>query len=245
MTQLFNNLTALAEGATDAPRVDYLSSQFDMVNLFLKNNVGSSGSQVDIDIDSLQVEEYALTGIDLTLDITGSGENGLDTGTEIEDGPSKWYYIWVIYEPSTSTVAGLFSLSETDPTMPDDYTKKRLIGAIFNGSGSNFISIFQVNKNVSRVETVIITGGAAAGYTLIDISAIIPVTAKSISGSFATLGSGQVFVAPVSTGRGQKRISHDTTITLPWSLGALFEPQTVYYKIVGTTTNIYISEWGY
>ena len=57
---------------------------------------------------------YRATAVNLTVDITVSGVNGLDTGSE---AASTWYYIWVIY--NGTTVAGLLSTSATAPTMPD------------------------------------------------------------------------------------------------------------------------------
>ena len=61
------------------------------------------------------------------LDVTwavGNNAGGLDTGAI---GNSD-YYIWLIQRIDTGVVDCLFSLSSTAPTMPTNYTKKRLIG---------------------------------------------------------------------------------------------------------------------
>ena len=55
---------------------------------------------------------------------TAAPLGGLDTGVV---GNSD-YYIWLISRPDTGVVDVLFSLSSTAPTMPANYTYKRLIG---------------------------------------------------------------------------------------------------------------------
>lgn len=63
----------------------------------------------------------------------GSGNGGLDTGAV---GNSD-YYIWVITRVDTGVVDVLFSLSSTAPTMPANYTLKRLIGWFKRVGGVN------------------------------------------------------------------------------------------------------------
>ncbi|MBI5179182.1 MAG: hypothetical protein HZA04_07990 [Nitrospinae bacterium] len=57
-----------------------------------------------------------------------------------------WVHIWAIYNPVTNTIAGLFSLSATAPTLPSGYTHKAYVGAVYNNSSGNFISFFQRNN---------------------------------------------------------------------------------------------------
>lgn len=83
---------------------------------------------------------------DLTLDITASGKNGLDTGAEAAD---TWYYIWMIYNPGTQETAGLLSASATSPTLPSGFTKKRLVGAVRNNGSSDFILFVQRGVDVA------------------------------------------------------------------------------------------------
>lgn len=72
---------------------------------------------------------FFMTGAALTKSITstwvvGTGQGMLDTGSV---GNSD-YYIWVIARLDTGVVDYLASLSSTAPTMPTNYTMKRLIG---------------------------------------------------------------------------------------------------------------------
>lgn len=76
-----------------------------------------------------------VVGSPLTADITASGANGLDTGSEAS---STWYSAWVI-QKADGTVASLLSTSATSPTMPSGYTLKRRIGWVRNDASSNFL----------------------------------------------------------------------------------------------------------
>lgn len=66
------------------------------------------------------------------IDLAVSGKNGLDTGSEL---PNAWYNVFVILNPMTTEVAGLFSLSTT-PTLPLGFTKYKYVGVIRNAWGA-------------------------------------------------------------------------------------------------------------
>lgn len=81
---------------------------------------------------------FFMTGAALTKSITsawvvGTGQGMLDTGAV---GNSD-YYIWIIARLDTGVVDYLASLSSTAPTMPANYTMKRLIGWFRRSGGSN------------------------------------------------------------------------------------------------------------
>jgi hypothetical protein len=116
---------------------------------------------------------------DIIIDITVSGKNGLDTGSE---APNTWYYVWLILNESDGEVAGLFSVSNTSPTMPSGFTKKRLIGANRNNSSSNFFGHQQYNRRVYGAKGNLTSGyPTAPGTVIIDLSAIVPPGARSIA----------------------------------------------------------------
>lgn len=93
-------------------------------------------------------EAYRAQSASVTCNITTSGANGLDTGAEAS---STWYSIWLIYNPTTNTQAGLLSLSATAPTMPSGYTFKARLGWVRNNASSNFINFIQYGRNVQMV----------------------------------------------------------------------------------------------
>ena len=83
--------------------------------------------------------------VNVTLDATGTGANGLDTGSLAQ---GKFYYIYIINNGSTT--ASLASLSSTSPTLPSGYTYKARVGGVAtnaNAGGANIIPSVQVNTN--------------------------------------------------------------------------------------------------
>lgn len=71
----------------------------------------------------------ALTAATKYPDATVVGVNGRDKSAAMVAGGC--YYLWVIYNATTSTSACLISTSNTAPTMPSGYTYKALVGACF------------------------------------------------------------------------------------------------------------------
>ena len=111
---------------------------------------------------------------DITVDITSSGVNGLDTGSEAAD---TWYYIFMIYNPSSGLVRGLLSASATSPTMPSGYTKKRLVGAVRNDGSSNFRQFLQTGAVVNHALVSIVNAVSAFVPISVDLSSVMPVNA--------------------------------------------------------------------
>ena len=135
-----------------------------------------SVTTADIDADELLLTDSSGSkhmegSINLTVDITASGANGLDTGSE---AAGTWYHLWVIY--NGTTVAGLLSASATSPTLPSGYTYKGYVGAVYNDSGSDFDDFHQENGrgNYNSNKTAL-TNGAATTSTKVDIQ--VPPTA--------------------------------------------------------------------
>jgi hypothetical protein len=62
----------------------------------------------------------------------GTNQGGIDTGS----ASNTDYYIWLIARPDTGVVDVLFSTSSTSPTMPTDYSYKRLIGWFKRSGGA-------------------------------------------------------------------------------------------------------------
>ena len=88
--------------------------------------------------------------VDVTAIITNSGANGLDTGSV---SASNWYYYWAI--SNGTTTAGLWSLSNSNPTMPSGYTFKKFIGAVYNQSsgGSGNAHLCEVHQRGGWIYT--------------------------------------------------------------------------------------------
>lgn len=152
-------------------------------NLVVTNNSGTPLSQVDIDADEVVVTSSGgarklLSSVNLTVDITASGANGLDTGAE---AGSTWYHIWTIWNGTVA--ASLLSLSATSPTMPGGYTHKGYVSAVFNNGSSNFINFNQRDKLVVADPITEVSSGTATALTSISLQ--VPVTARAVMGSVA------------------------------------------------------------
>jgi len=110
---------------------------------------------------------------DIIISITNSGANGLDTGSEAS---ATLYYIWLIKNPSTGTVAGLFSLSDSAPTMPSGYTQKRLVGAVRNSSGGDFLFFKQIGGLVEfETPIALVNGSIPTSWTQVTTASFYPV----------------------------------------------------------------------
>jgi hypothetical protein len=92
----------------------------------------------------------------------GTGNGGLDTGA-VGD---FLYYIWLIRRPDTGVVDALFSLSNTAPTMPTNYTQKALIGAVRRNGGVNGLPYWLDERAQTGTFTPTYTaGGVSTGVT--------------------------------------------------------------------------------
>jgi hypothetical protein len=146
-----------------------------MEGLEISNNSTNPNYQVDItdgvvgSDDGAAIMEVTST---LTVDLTASGANGLDTGSE---AANTWYYLWLIMNTTTDTVAGLWSTSASNPTLPSGYDKKRLISAIRNNSGSNLYYIHQQDRKVRKwTYDTALSVGTATSWTAVNLGNFVP-----------------------------------------------------------------------
>jgi len=146
-------------------------------NITGQNNATNPNYQFDWNADEFVVKNSAgaaklLSTVDVTVDITASGANGLDTGSEAN---STWYYGHIIYNPTTDTVAGLLSLSWTSPTLPSGYTFSAPIGAVYNESTGNIRTLKQRGAEVFSNSTLgILINGTATSSAPVSLAIFIP-----------------------------------------------------------------------
>lgn len=133
------------------------------------------------------------------IDITASGANGLDAGSE---AASAWYAVHVIGDSSrVNPTAGLFSLSADSPTLPSGYDIARRVGWVRNDSAGDFVGWRQKGNGTVRryyydatfAARRVLSNGNATTYTTVDCSGIMPETASLgfFSFEFETGTSGQ------------------------------------------------------
>lgn len=150
---------------------DTMKRMFGGVNV----EVNASNPTYQLDINSGGVgaddgSDFIEVGSPITVDITVVGAaNGLDTGAE---APSTWYFVWLIKDPAAGTVAGLLSLSTSAPTMPGTYTKKRLIGAVYNKSDGNFQGFDQIGTNVQLDSEVVLVSAITTNWATVNLATL-------------------------------------------------------------------------
>lgn len=91
------------------------------------------------DLTNLKLAAILTKQIDAAWAV-GDDAGGLDTGAV---AASTLYAIWLIKRPDTGVVDALFSLSFTAPTMPANYTKKRLIAAVLTDASDDIVTYLQ------------------------------------------------------------------------------------------------------
>lgn len=211
--------------------------------LTVVNNTTNPAFQLDVAGTAAIVEDASgfvrrVGAFAFTIDITASGVNGLDTGTE---AANTWYHIWLIFDGTNAR--GLLSTSSTAPTMPTGYTHRCYLGAIYNDASSNFRRISQSAGRVRYTTLPIIHDGATtSGMNSIAVTAFFPPTALrmivTIAGD-ARQGAGIVN----STGQLESyawRANHASTATFGLSITARdgWDTHTVSY---GATLHFYLA----
>lgn len=154
-------------------------------NLYIENNITNPNYQIDVTADKLVLENVSgiqteIQSISFTLDLTTSGLNGLDTGSE---AISTWNHIWAIRD-SSNNIGGLLSTSSdiNSITFPSGYSYAGYLGAIQNNSSGNFISLVQKNNWAVRDSIAAMVELSQTSYTLLDLSNCIPSTATYVAG---------------------------------------------------------------
>lgn len=139
-------------------------------NLFI--NWPTGGTTAVITADAITLEDtdgnvHRAQTVSVTANVSNSGANGLDTGAV---AASQGYFLWVIFNPLTNTVASLLSTSATAPTMPTGYTFKARIGwhhttaSVFPGANqqgnrAQLVAAKAVSTGNQTATVVTLTGG--------------------------------------------------------------------------------------
>lgn len=214
---------------------------------------------VDIDARALLLKTVAgaairVEDVDLTVDITMSGANGLDTGVE---AVSTWYHVWVISDGST--VAGLLSTSATIPTLPGGYVYRGYAGAVYNDAGGDFVAFFQRGAFVGQAVQKAIDNGTSPTFAAVSLSAYVPTTANLVQVKLqieASSGTAVTTVVVASEGSGTaplyEYLSANTVGSPNITIGTqgqivLSTLQQIKYHVVGLNAqaDIFVLGWIY
>ena len=175
-------LTVQSDGSVDWE--EKVLSSGDIYGLKLRYN---SASQIYIDEGYCRSDddtENILVSSTITVNITSSGANGLDTGSEASN---TWYYVWIIKNTTSGAVAGLLSTSSSSPTLPSGYTKKRRIGSVRNDGSSDLLNFNMIGNGSVReyvydpIWNTVLNNGTATGWTDLDCSYFVPATSRLVT----------------------------------------------------------------
>lgn len=162
-------------------------------------------SASEIVVESSGNAYKTLRAVSVSPNLAAAGANGLDTGTV---AINTFYYGYVIW--NGTTIAGLWSLSPTAPTMPAGYTHKALATVGQTGATSLVKKYNQLCRNVYIADTNAFSALAASvanTYQVFSAAAIIPPIAKSIGGTVGCVAGNNsvITLAGDNTGTGAKQ----------------------------------------
>lgn len=163
------------------------------VVLTVANNATTPNSKIDVSaahctmVNATGGAKYK-SGAAVTIDLTASGANGLDTGAVAS---STWYNLFLI--SNGVTTAGLASLSATAPTMPSGYTFKMRVGAVRTDGSSNLKRTLQSGKratytvvaatntpNLPAMQAGVTGNVTTPTWTAVTLSGFVPPTATRL-----------------------------------------------------------------
>lgn len=214
-------------------------------NLVIRNNATNPTYQADIAADEVVLKNSAgnarlVTSLSQTVDITASGVNGVDAGSEAS---SVWYHIWAIAKED-GTTACILSTSTTVPTMPSGYTYQAYLGAIYNNASGDFITMMQKGDKATRTELAVLTNGTQTSWSAISLAAAVPTTAKAVLGYMMmnpyTSQNSFLEIAANTEGLGYSYLKEydDASYDTSHFDILLVETQTIYYKHSVTESNL-------
>jgi len=187
-----------------------------------------------------------LRSVSLTVDASVSGAGGLDTGTV---ATTTWYYLWIIYNPTTAITKGLFSLSNTAPTLPSGYTYYARVGAIYTTTATAFRQITKRNNRVLYSTGVnVLTSGTATTATSISLAAAIPTDGSRCFFNIQQNNTGNYSSTLLGAAGGPIYAFCSSSATLIGAAAMWAEivlSQTAYYYNSSASGSTTMTVWGY
>lgn len=124
-----------------------------------------------------------ISSASVAVDIRLSGAGGLDQGSV---AAATKYAVFIVGDSTKyNNAAGMFSLSATDPVMPDGYDMLRRIGYVYTDGSSHILLFQQVGSGVDRwmyydVPFQELTAGTQTAYTAINLASSVPAQATMV-----------------------------------------------------------------
>lgn len=177
---------------------------------------------------------YVLGNVNLTLNISTTGANGMDTGVPPASGD---LFVYLIYNPSTDTSALLATTACNTAVyigghMPAGYTASILVGSL-KTSASQFQKFAQFGRKTIIYDVHILQTSANNVWAALSLAAWLPANAKTCGGWAMGPQGQRVYLAAdnqslctqLASGTGASFFG-----TSQWEL-PLVTPQTLWYQI--------------
>lgn len=182
-------------------------------------NGGTPNTQVALTADAVVVQNGSggtarVTSVSVTISTATTGANALDIGPVAND---TWYAVYVIYNPTTVTTAGLLSTNATSPALPSGYTYFARLGWVRTDGSADLYRTLQYGRKAqykitAATNTAVVrnmANGIQGTYSTsspvlqaITISTFVPPTATEIaylvSGTYQN-GTGSSWLVAPST----------------------------------------------
>ncbi len=132
-------------------------------------------------------EQIVLNAVSESCNLLASGAGGLDAGSL---AANTWYALYLIYNPTTSDVSSVASLSFLAPTLPSGYSHWAFIEAVRSNAGATLVSPLRMTDGICYYNPttgspvpndfpIALGNGSAVSLTAVSISAFVPPSAKS------------------------------------------------------------------
>lgn len=184
-----NQITDIIYDGTDFVIVDVLPASVGVRGAY-KNLVATAigtTATVTVTADEFVVESatgsyQTLRSVNISPSLTSSGVNGLDAGSATAN---TWYALYVIWNPSTGVVAGLFSTSYTSPTLPTGYTHYAFVESVRVGAtntkvypfikrGSDVFYTPTTGTDIPNDFIQVVSAGSAGTSTAVSLQSAVP-----------------------------------------------------------------------
>lgn len=169
--------------------------------LGLSSNAVTPNTKLDVAVgsilDSSKTFQIRLDSA-VTIDAAVTGLNGLDTGSL---GASKLYKVYLISSPTGAGVVGAMLSLLDSPYMPYGYSAYALIGYVATDAASHLLKGYWTDDKSSLRTFVfdapqeVLAAGAAAAYTAVDLSALVPAVENTpviLQSTFTAAAAGDI-----------------------------------------------------
>ncbi|WP_448647152.1 hypothetical protein [Pseudomonas mohnii] len=164
-----------------------------------KMNIATAAASGTFTADEIIVESalggqaYRLANFSKVINLATTGAGGMDTGVAPASG---FVSIYAIYNPATQTAA-LLACNQTTSSgnvytganMPSGYTASALVSAWGTTAGSLLSIGSQVDRQINVALATILSTTTAQTSTAVNISSIVPIATREISGIFQSSGN--------------------------------------------------------